>query len=585
MPGTILAALILLPVPPQATAQNTERASDLRDFLERYATDRSSLMRCYRIAMSPGRLARLRRFHEKWQASLRELDFESLDQDGRVEYVLFRNLLRRELRRIEHEAERNQEIHALVPFWKRIVELAEKRQRLETIDPARTAERLDELAKQVAGLRASLGAKPGPGEQASATTAVMRTVAKRAARKLAELRRTLSDWFGFYDGYDPLFSWWVRSPYAELERELRDYEALMRKRLVSRGEDNPVLGDPIGREALLAELACEMLPYTPEELLEIAEREFRWCEKQRLAASRELGFGEDWQKALEHVKTLHVAPGKQPELIRDLANEAIRFLEERELVTIPALCKETWRMDMMTPERQKMTPYFTGGETISVSFPTDAMAHRDKLMSLRGNNVHFSRATVHHELIPGHHLQGFMTARHRTWRRIFRTPFWGEGWALYWEMLLWDLGFPKSPENRIGMLFWRSHRCARIIFSLSFHLEKMSAKEAIEFLIRRVGHERNNATAEVRRSVQGGYGPLYQAAYMLGGLQIRALHRELVGSCKMSNREFHDAVLRENSIPIEMIRAKLTGQKLTPDYESSWRFYDVGPADASGKKR
>ncbi len=101
----------------------------------------------------------------------------------------------------------------------------------------------------------------------------------------------------------------------------------------------------------------------------------------------------------------------------------------------------------------------------------------------------------------------------------------------------------------------------------------MTADEAIEFLIENVGHERNNATAEVRRSVSGGYGPLYQAAYMLGGLQILALHRELVESGAMSEREFHDAVLRQNSISIELIRAALTDQPLSRDYESSWPFY------------
>ena len=112
------------------------------------------------------------------------------------------------------------------------------------------------------------------------------------------------------------------------------------------------------------------------------------------------------------------------------------------------------------------------------------------------------------------------------------------------------------------MLFWRSHRCARIIFSLKFHLGQMTAPEAIDFLVDRVGHERRNATAEVRRSVNGSYGPLYQAAYMLGGLQIRALRKELVDSGKMTNRAFHDEILKQNAIPIEMIRASLTQQSL-----------------------
>ena len=63
------------------------------------------------------------------------------------------------------------------------------------------------------------------------------------------------------------------------------------------------------------------------------------------------------------------------------------------------------------------------------------------------------------------------------------------------------------------------------------------------------------ATSEVRRFIGGDYSPLYQCAYMIGGLQLRALHKELVGGGKMSDWEFHDAVLTYNAIPIELIRA------------------------------
>ena len=216
---------------------------------------------------------------------------------------------------------------------------------------------------------------------------------------------------------------------------------------------------------------------------------------------------------------------------------------------------------------------------ISVSYPTNTMTDEQKLMSMRGNNIHFARATVFHELIPGHHLQGFMNKRYRPYREVFRTPFSVEGWALYWELLMWDMDFAKSPENRIGMLFWRMHRCARIIFSLSFHLGKMTPDECIDFLVDRVGHERDNAAGEVRRSFNGSYPPLYQAAYLLGGMQIYALHRELVGSGKMTNRQFHDAFLHEGCIPIEMVHAIFTNQKLSRDFQSSWRFYGAAPAN------
>jgi len=75
---------------------------------------------------------------------------------------------------------------------------------------------------------------------------------------------------------------------------------------------------------------------------------------------------------------------------------AIAFVDNRDLVTVPQLCRDSWRIAMMTPERQMVNPFFTGGETISVSFPTNSMPHEAKLMSLRGNNVHFARATVRH---------------------------------------------------------------------------------------------------------------------------------------------------------------------------------------------
>ena len=118
-------------------------------------------------------------------------------------------------------------------------------------------------------------------------------------------------------------------------------------------------------------------------------------------ASREMGFGDDWMKALEKVKNAYVPEGQQPELIRNLALEAEAYLKKHDLVTVPPLAEDIWRMGMMTPERQRVNPFFTGGETISVSYPTDTMSPEDSLMSMRGNRIHVSRATVQHELIPG----------------------------------------------------------------------------------------------------------------------------------------------------------------------------------------
>ena len=320
-------------------------------------------------------------------------------------------------------------------------------------------------------------------------------------------------------------------------------------------------------------MKAELIPYTPEELIKIGETEYAWCEGEMKKYSKELGCKDDWRKAVEDVKNDFVDPGNQPQLINDLASEAIDYVKSNDLVTVPLICEEAWRMFMLTPEKQKTAPFLLGGPSIYVSYPTDTMDHETKMMSMRANNFHFSRCVVLHEVIPGHHLQFHMMARYRQYRNVFMTPFWVEGWAHYWEMVFWDKDFPKSPKNRIGMLFWRMHRCARIVFSLKFHLGEWDAQECIKYLIDKVGQEPATAEGEVRRSLNGDWSPLYQAAYMLGALQLYSLRQELVEQGNWKEKQFHDRILREGPIPIELLRALMSNQPLTSDFESSWRFY------------
>lgn len=404
-----------------------------------------------------------------------------------------------------------------------------------------------------------------------------KSLAVRAKRIILGQQKALKSVYDFYKGYDSQFTWWVNKPYLLVDDLMGQYANLIRNQIDSstlhEDDGSGIIGNPIGEKELIRLLRKEMIPYGPEKLVEIANKEFAWCDAELLKASEEMGFGADWKKAQEKVKQSFVPEGQQPETMLKLYNESVDFLKKNELISIPPLAEETWRMSMISPKRQLISPFFLGGEVLQISYPTDEMNHEDKLMSMRGNNPHFSRAVIHHELIAGHHLQMFMNERNHSYRDFY-TPFWIEGWALYWEMLLWDKGFAATPEDKVGMLFWRMHRCARIIFSLNYHLKKWTPQQCIDFLVDRVGHERANAAGEVRRSFTGGYGPLYQIAYMIGGLQFRAMEKELVKSGKMTYREFHDAVMKENSMPVEMVRALLKKQKLKKDFETIWRFYE-----------
>jgi uncharacterized protein (DUF885 family) len=130
----------------------------------------------------------------------------------------------------------------------------------------------------------------------------------------------------------------------------------------------------------------------------------------------------------------------------------------------------------------------------------------------------------------------------------------------------------------MGALFWRMHRSARIIFSLNFHLGKMTPEQAVQFLVDTVDFEKANAEAEVRRSFNGTYSPLYQIGYMIGGLQLRALHHELVDSKKLTEREFHDGVLQGGAMPITMVKARLGKTTLTRQGAPPWRWDTQLPA-------
>ena len=587
--------------------------SDLAPVVERFSADQQSLSRRYDATDSPDQRKRMRGFATAWRARLKELDFDKLNAEGKADYVLLDNHLKHQVAELDRQDHKRAETAALLPFADKLLGLQDTRRNLVTVEPTASARVLAQVMKQVDSMRTLFEPAPAAGRGGAGTPSaatppdsasrpraqpprVSRTVANRAADNVDQVRGVVTTWYRYYDGFDPMFSWWVKSPYAKLDSALNRYARTLRERVVGippaatqqvaaggRGggtganNDGPIIGDPIGAEGLAEDLDHEMIPYTPQELIAIAEREYAFSLSEMKKAARDLGFGDDWKAAMEKVKNTYVEPGKQPDLIRDLARQAEAYFDVHDWVTIPPLAKEDWRMDMLSPERQKVSPFFLGGEQILVSYPTADMTDEDKLMSMRGNNPHFSHATVFHELNPGHHLQGFMQARYNPHRRLFSTPFWNEGQSLYWEMFLWDHGFHASAEDRVGALFWRMHRSARIIFSLNFHMGKMTPDQAIQFLVDTVGFERANAEGEVRRSFNGSYSPLYQAGYMLGGLQLRALHHELVDSRKMTERAFHDAVLQGGAMPIAMVRARLEKLPLTRDGLPPWKFADQLP--------
>lgn len=645
------------------------------------------------VSLSPNRLARLKRFDLDWQAALGRIDGSRLTPPAKVDLESLNKRVAANLAQLEAEARVIAEVMPLVPFAPEITSLVEHRIRMGDMNARHAAASVDTVAEQIARVHQALQAGLEPAQPGPGAMRASRELAVRAADSVDALRGNVTEWFNHYNGFDPLFTWWVPVPYQAADKALEEYAAFLRNTVAAanlqpfhtasaveaiapapppqlpsvpnldeiialphdemaaiverfmgrRGggraggstadrppafytgwlaalktldfdrlsrnaqvdylfikrrselaiaraaavpqadiprktDDSGITGEARGREGLIRDLADEMIPYTPEELIALGKKEYAWTVAEMEKAAAEMGLGTDWKQAVEKVKGMHVEPGRQPEMVRDLLHYAVDYLRGNDLITVPPVASESLRMVMLSPERQLTAPFFLGGSQILVAYPTNTMEYDRRIQAMRGNNIHFSNAVAHHEMIPGHNLVGFMGQRFNGYRAsLGGTPFLGEGWPLYWETILYDKGFFDTPEKRVGSLFWRMHRAARIVFSLKFHMGEWSPQECIDFLVNDVGHERDNATAEVRRSFAGSYGPLYQAAYLLGGLQIRGMRREIVDGGQRTEKDFHDEIMRQGSMPVAMLRLAVSKQPLRRDMQVDWKFYGENP--------
>src|ERR1043166_5433836 len=147
---TVLVCSFVVQVPAQTGGRSkAENVSEMRAAIERYTADRGSLTRSYPVAISPARRARFKKFYEEWLASLKSVDFDSMSQDGKIDYLLFKNHLEYELRQLDIQAQQLAEIQTLLPFATTIIDLEEARRRMEPIKPGEIAGTLTELKKQV----------------------------------------------------------------------------------------------------------------------------------------------------------------------------------------------------------------------------------------------------------------------------------------------------------------------------------------------------------------------------------------------------------------------------------------------------
>jgi uncharacterized protein (DUF885 family) len=180
--------------------------------------------------------------------------------------------------------------------------------------------------------------------------------------------------------------------------------------------------------------------------------------------------------------------------------------------------------------------------------------------AMREHNYASISNTSVHEAYPGHHLQLSTATRHPSLVRLVTdAPEFVEGWGMYSEQMMREQGFDDGPEFLLAMHTDAIWRACRIVLDVRMHRGELSVDEATAFLIEHTGFEHANAQAEVFRYT---YTPTYQLSYLLGKvllLQLRADEERRLGD-HFKLKDFHDALLRNGSIPISFHRRLLASE-------------------------
>ena len=289
----------------------------------------------------------------------------------------------------------------------------------------------------------------------------------------------------------------------------------------------------------------------------------------RVMGETELAMGEvakriepkakHWSEVVAAIKNEHPTAADLVPAYRREVERARAFLVARDVVTFPPgddlVVEETPPFLRATTQASydQAAPFDAGTRGFFFVTPVDPSWNAEQQEEwLRESDFGDVVDTAVHEAYPGHHLQLSIARRHPSLvRKAIGPSIFSEGWALYSEELMAELGY-YAPRERMMQLEWTLVRASRIVLDVGLHTGGMSLEAAENFLVERVHLERALAASEVRRYSENPTQPL---SYLVGREQIRALRertRRLEGT-SFSLKAFHDRLLREGTVAPKLI--------------------------------
>ena len=162
---------------------------------------------------------------------------------------------------------------------------------------------------------------------------------------------------------------------------------------------------------------------------------------------------------------------------------------------------------------------------------------------------------AYHEAIPGHHTQIAIAQELKL--AFFRNEVgfngYVEGWALYAERLMWELGaYKNNPYGDIGRLQYELMRAARLVVDTGINTKKWTYEQGINYLLEEAGLARGTAESEVARYIcWAGQATSYKVG-MTRILELRQKAKDKLGD-RFDLKEFHNVVLSNGSLPLAIL--------------------------------
>ncbi|HWZ83154.1 MAG TPA: DUF885 domain-containing protein [Terriglobales bacterium] len=292
---------------------------------------------------------------------------------------------------------------------------------------------------------------------------------------------------------------------------------------------------------------------TPEEIHKIGLAEVDRIEAEMLAIARQTGFNGT-------VSELEVKLADDPAQKFHSKDEMLAYCRNAAKIIEPELPNQFKHIPMMLygiraiPEDREQA-------TASNAQPPAPDGSAPGWFNLRAyqpeKQVRYDKESlVLHEAVPGHIFQNSLARSQKglpDFRRFYGNSAYGEGWALYAESLGSQLGVYRDPYNRFGQLASERFRAARLVIDTGIHSMGWTREQAQDYLR---AHAPTQVLSEVDRYISW---PGQALSYKLGQLKIVELRKKAEQQLgpKFDVRDFHDVVLRDGSLPLELLQVQV----------------------------